>query len=201
MRSGSSNASQGCGVSLTQVQRQTPEAYRQAIEALREDAARFALLEQLGAVREVAWADSVAVGGRGVAGGAGPPKRARPAELRIGGLCDPRRHRAGNRRDSGRATARGRAGRELLAWTSTCRCTTPWHRRLTLGSSTRDRCSSFMPTRRKYIAMRRWNGAGEPLVARTEAGEEHVVTATQAPAFDGYERRPIEMAPRGISSC
>jgi hypothetical protein len=33
------------------------------------------------------------------------------------------------------------------------------------------------------------------LVARTEAGEEHVVTATQAQAFEVYERRPIEIAP------
>ncbi len=45
-------------VSLTQVQRQTSTAYRQAIEALREHPARgFAQLEQMGAVREVAWAD------------------------------------------------------------------------------------------------------------------------------------------------
>ena len=59
MRSGSSNASPGCGVSsLTQVQRQTSVAYRQAIEALREHPARgFAQLEQMGVVREVAWAD------------------------------------------------------------------------------------------------------------------------------------------------
>jgi hypothetical protein len=33
------------------------------------------------------------------------------------------------------------------------------------------------------------------LVARTEAGEEHVVTGKQAQAFDVYERRPIELAP------
>jgi ATP-dependent exoDNAse (exonuclease V) alpha subunit len=39
-------------VSLTQVQRQTTEAYREAIEALREDPARgFEQLEQMGAVR------------------------------------------------------------------------------------------------------------------------------------------------------
>src|SRR5258708_7451246 len=45
-------------VSLTQVQRQTPEAYRQAIEVLREQPARgFEQLEAIGAVREVAWAD------------------------------------------------------------------------------------------------------------------------------------------------
>jgi hypothetical protein len=45
-------------VSLTQVQRQTSEAYREAIETLREDPARgFEQLEQMGAVREVAWAD------------------------------------------------------------------------------------------------------------------------------------------------
>jgi hypothetical protein len=37
--------------------------------------------------------------------------------------------------------------------------------------------------------------APQQLVARTEAGEEHVVTATQAQAFDVYERRPIEIAP------
>jgi hypothetical protein len=33
------------------------------------------------------------------------------------------------------------------------------------------------------------------LVARTEAGEAHVVTAKQARAFDVYERRPLEIAP------
>ncbi|HEV3062596.1 MAG TPA: ATP-binding domain-containing protein [Vicinamibacterales bacterium] len=33
------------------------------------------------------------------------------------------------------------------------------------------------------------------LVTRTEAGQEHVVAATQAQAFDVYERRPIEIAP------
>jgi hypothetical protein len=45
-------------VSLTQVQRQTAEAYRQAIEVLREHPTRgLAQLEQMGAVREVAWAD------------------------------------------------------------------------------------------------------------------------------------------------
>src|SRR6202035_4998560 len=45
-------------ISLTQVQRQTLEAYREAIEALREHPARgFEQLEQMGAVREVAWAD------------------------------------------------------------------------------------------------------------------------------------------------
>ena len=33
------------------------------------------------------------------------------------------------------------------------------------------------------------------LVARTEAGDEHVVTAKQAQAFEVYERRPIEIAP------
>ena len=42
-------------VSLTQVQRQTSVAYRQAIEALRGHPARgFTQLEQMGAVREVA---------------------------------------------------------------------------------------------------------------------------------------------------
>jgi len=33
------------------------------------------------------------------------------------------------------------------------------------------------------------------LVARTEAGKERIVTAKQAPAFDVYERRSIEIAP------
>jgi len=55
-------------VSLTQVQRQTPKAYRHAIETLRKQPPRgFAQLEAMGAVREVAWRDrsrSVAVAWR-----------------------------------------------------------------------------------------------------------------------------------------
>jgi hypothetical protein len=59
-------------VSLTQVQRQTSAAYQQAIEALREHPARgFAQLEQ-GRGPGGGVGGSVAVGGGGVAGGAGP---------------------------------------------------------------------------------------------------------------------------------
>ena len=99
-------------VSLTQVQRQTAEAYRQAIEALREHPARgFDAARTDGRGPGGGVGGSVAVGGRGVAGGAGPPERARPAELRVGRLRDARRHRAGDRRNSRRATTGGRAGR------------------------------------------------------------------------------------------
>jgi conjugative relaxase-like TrwC/TraI family protein len=46
------------GVSLTQVQRQTSETYRHAIEMLREHPARgFEQLVAMGAIREVAWQD------------------------------------------------------------------------------------------------------------------------------------------------
>ncbi len=98
-------------VSLTQVQRQTSATYRQAMETLREHPARgFTQLEQMGAVREVAWAErsrSVAEAWRD----AHASERARSAEIRIGRLRDPRRHRAGDRCDSCRATAGWRARR------------------------------------------------------------------------------------------
>jgi hypothetical protein len=86
-------------VSLTQVQRQTSEAYRQAIEALREHPARgFAHLEQMGAVREVAWADrsrSVAEAWRE----AQVHLNARAVELGVGRLRHARGDRAGDRDD------------------------------------------------------------------------------------------------------
>jgi hypothetical protein len=51
------------------------------------------------------------------------------------------------------------------------------------------------PTVRRHEALEIVRVEPHQLVARTEAGEAHVVTAKQARAFDVYERRPIEIAP------
>jgi hypothetical protein len=51
------------------------------------------------------------------------------------------------------------------------------------------------PQVRRHEALEVVQADPHRLVARTDAGEEHVVTNTQAQAFDVYERRPIEIAP------
>jgi hypothetical protein len=51
------------------------------------------------------------------------------------------------------------------------------------------------PTVRRHEALEIVRVEPHQLVARTEAGGAHVVTAKQARAFDVYERRPIEIAP------
>jgi conjugative relaxase-like TrwC/TraI family protein len=99
-------------VALAQVQRQTPEAYRHAIEALRDQPARgFTHLEQMGAVREVAWADrsrSVAEAWREAH--AHLNTQGQPSSVLV--VCATlRRHRARDRRDSRGAAARRGAGR------------------------------------------------------------------------------------------
>jgi hypothetical protein len=51
------------------------------------------------------------------------------------------------------------------------------------------------PEVRRHEALEIVQADSHQLVARTEAGEDQVVTTKQAQAFDVYERRPIEIAP------
>jgi hypothetical protein len=50
------------------------------------------------------------------------------------------------------------------------------------------------PEVRRHEALEIVRAEPHQLVARTEAGDEHMVTSKQAQAFDVYERRPIEIA-------
>jgi hypothetical protein len=51
------------------------------------------------------------------------------------------------------------------------------------------------PEVRRHEALEIVRVDAHQLVARTQGGQEHVVAANEAQAFDVYERRPIEIAP------
>ena len=157
-------------VSLTQVQRQTSEVYREAIETLRENPARgFEQLEQMGAVREVAWADR----SRSVA----EAWREAQAHLNAHGQPSSVLVVCATHDDIAYVTAAIRADRqqagELGEGVRVDRYVPlhyTWRKRLILGSSTRDRCSSFMPTRPAYVATRRSRSCGS---IRTSSWPRH----------------------------
>ena len=185
-------------VSLTQVQRQTSAAYRQAIEALREHPAHgFTQLEQMGAVREVAWADR----SRSVA------EAWREAQAHLNAHGQPRSVLVvcATHDDIAHVTAAIRAERhhagELGEGIRVDRYV-PLHYTLAQKSDPGQFHAGQVlvfhadtPEVRRHEALEIVRVEPHQLVARTEAGEEHVITTTQAQAFDVYERRPIEIAP------
>jgi ATP-dependent exoDNAse (exonuclease V) alpha subunit len=185
-------------VSLTQVQRQTAETYRQAIEALREHpASGFEQLEQMGAVREVAWADrsqSVAEAWREAQ--AHLNAHGQPSSVLV--VC-------ATHDDIAHVTAAIRAERqhagELGEGVRVDRYV-PLHYTAAQKTDPRQFHAGQVlvfhdktPAIRRHEALEIVRVEPHQLVARTEAGREHVVTAKQARAFDVYERRPIEIAP------
>jgi ATP-dependent exoDNAse (exonuclease V) alpha subunit len=185
-------------VSLTQVQRQTVEAYREAIEALREHPARgFEQLERMGAVREVAWADrsrSVAEAWREAQ--AHRNAHGQPSSVLV--VC-------ATHDDIAQVTAAIRAERQQageLGEGMRVDRYVPLHYTLAQKHDPRQFYGGQVlvfhdktPTVRRHEALEIVRVEPHQLVARTEASEEHVVTAKQARAFDVYERRPIEIAP------
>jgi ATP-dependent exoDNAse (exonuclease V) alpha subunit len=185
-------------VSLTQVQRQTAVAYRQAIEALREQPARgFAQLEQMGAVREVAWADR----SRSVA----EAWREAQAHLNAHGHASSVLVVCATHDDIAHVTAEIRAeryqGGELGEGVRVDRYV-PLHYTAAQKTDPRQFHAGQVivfhdktPTVRRHEALEIVRVDAHQLVGRTHGGEEHIVTATQARAFDVYERRPIEIAP------
>jgi conjugative relaxase-like TrwC/TraI family protein len=185
-------------VSLTQVQRQTAAAYREAIEALREHPARgLEQLEQMGAVREVAWADR----SRSVA------EAWREAQAHRNAHGEPRSVLVvcATHNDIAHITAAIRAERQQageLGEGARVERYVPLH--YTLAQKTDPRqfhvgqvlvFHDKTPEVRRHEALEIVRVDRHQFVARTEAGEGHVVTATQAQAFEVYERRPIEIAP------
>jgi conjugative relaxase-like TrwC/TraI family protein len=184
-------------VVLTQVQRQTPDAYRHAMEALREDPARgFAQLERMGAVHEVAWTDrsrSVAEAWRQAR--AHLNARGEPSSVLV--VC-------ATHHDIAQVTAAIRTERqhagELGAGLTVDRYV-PLH--YTVAQKTDPRqfhtgqvlvCHEDTPEIRRHQTLDIVQVEPEHLVARTSWGRDHVITATEAEAFGVYERRPIEIA-------
>jgi conjugative relaxase-like TrwC/TraI family protein len=185
-------------VSLTQVQRQTSEAYRQAIETLREDPARgFEQLEQMGAVREVAWADR----SRSVA------EAWREAQTHLNAHGQPSSVLVvcATHDDIAHVTAAIRADRqqagELGEGVRVDRYV-PLHYTLAQKSDPGQFHAGQVivfhaetPGIRRHEALEIARVDPHQLVARTQGGQEHVVGANEPRAFDVYERRPIEIAP------
>jgi len=183
-------------VVLTHVQRQRVEGYRHAIEALREDPARGLMqLEQLGAVREVAWADrsrSVAEAWRQAQGNAHDQPR---SVLVVCATHD----------DIAQVTAAIRAEREQageLGEGVTVDRYVPLHYTLAQKQDPRQFHAGQVlvfhhdtAEIRRDAALEIVQAGANQLLARTAAGEEHIVTVGHAHAFDVYDRRPIEMAP------
>jgi conjugative relaxase-like TrwC/TraI family protein len=185
-------------ISLTQVQRQTPDAYRHAIEALREHPARgFTHLEQMGAVREVAWADR----SRSVA------EAWREAQVHRNAHGQPRSVLVvcATHDDIAHVTAAIRAERQQageLGEAVRVERYVPLHytraQKSDPGQFHAGQVLVFhadTPEVRRHEALEIVRVDPHQLVARTYGGEEHVVAANEARAFDVYERRPIEIAP------
>jgi conjugative relaxase-like TrwC/TraI family protein len=185
-------------VSLTQIQRQTSEAYRQAVETLREHPARgFRQLDQMGAVREVAWADrsrSVAEAWREAQ--AHRNAHGQPSAVLV--VCATHDDIA-DVTDAIRAE-RYQAGE--LGEAVTVDRYVPQHYTLAQKSDPAQFHAGQVlvfhgdtPDVRRHEALEIVRVDTHQLVARTPAGHEQVVTATEARAFEVYERRPIELAP------
>jgi conjugative relaxase-like TrwC/TraI family protein len=186
-------------VSLTEVQRQTPTAYRAAIEDLREAPGRgFRELEAMGVVREVPWSDRA----QAVA------EAWREAHAHVRG-----EGRDGNvlvvcatHDEIGRVTAAIRADREQageLGATTSRERYVPLHYTLAQKTDPRQfhegqvlvfhQASAGID---RQAALEIVRVEPDRLVVQDPAGARHVVGSDQAAAFSVYERRPMAVAPQ-----
>lgn len=184
--------------SLTQVQRQTAASYREAIEELRRDPERgFAQLEQIGAVREIAWQERAqAVAALYRHEQAQPNAQGQPRQVLV---VAPTHEEIGRVTDAIRAE-RARAG-ELgesarlerhvsLNWT-TAQKSDP--RRFRAGHIlTFHRAVKGVARNESLEVVRVEDGK---VVARNASGEELTFSSKQAKSFEVQERQTIEVAP------
>ncbi len=184
--------------SLTQVQRQTAHDYRDAIEELRRNPERgFEKLDQIGAVREVAWQDRA----RTVA------ETWREAQSQLNGKGERRNvlvvcathEEIGNvteairveRQRAGELGESARVERHVPQNYTTAQKSEPRNFRegqvLVFHRATKD------VDRNEALEVVRVEK--QKIVARDGAGAERELTAKQAQCFEVYERRTIEVAP------
>jgi hypothetical protein len=182
---------------LTEVQRQTNQAYRKAIESLRRNPdTGFDRLDQIGAVQEVAGAERAQVvaaaymEARALRNGRGLPKStlivcATHAEIdRVTGAIRSARKTAGDLGDG-----YGLAQNVPLGWT-TAQKRDP--RNFKAGQIIEFHRSVKGIGKNEVLEVVRREQ--DRVVARTAAGEERKITRKQAQSFDVFERRPIEIA-------
>jgi ATP-dependent exoDNAse (exonuclease V) alpha subunit len=186
-------------VSLSEVQRQTTQGYREAIQELRRDPERgFEKLEQIGAVREVPWPDRAQEVQRAYS----------EAQSQVNAKGEPRsvlvvaatHEEIGHITDAIRAerTRTGELGQSAhqqhhvpLNWTSA--------EKSDVRNYAEGQVLEFHRVVKGVVRHESLEVSGVEngkVVARNARGEEREFTAKQAKCFDVYERRPIEIAPK-----
>ena len=184
--------------SLTQVQRQTVQQYREAIQELRRNSQRgFEKLEEMGAVQEVAWQDrarSVAAAWREA--GSRPNGKGERSNVLV--VC-------ATHEEIARVTAAIRAERQhltVLGEGSMVEHLVPQNFTAAQKSDCRNyRKGQVLVFHRAIKNLNRNEtlevvlAEGQKLVARDRAGREYQLTSKQSQCFEVYERRAIELAP------
>jgi conjugative relaxase-like TrwC/TraI family protein len=185
-------------VSLTEIRRQTLAAYRAAIETLRDAPVRgFQQLEQMGVVREVAWADRPrAVAEAWREAHAHVRGEGRPGAVLV--VC-------ATHDEAGRVTDAIRAERQQageLGPAAPRERYVPLHYTLPQKTDPRQfhvgQVLVFHQVSGRIKAATAWEVERvdpHELVVRNVSGERSAVTPDQAVAFGVYERRPIAIAP------
>ena len=185
-------------VSLSEVQRQTAQGYREAIQELRRDPERgFGKLEQIGAVREVPWPDRAQAVQQAYS----------EAQAQINAKGQPRsvlvvaatHEEIGHITEAIRAehTRTGELGPSThqqhhvpLNWTSA--------EKSDVRNYSEGQVLEFHRAVKGVARHESLEVAGVEkgtVVARNARGEEREFTAKHAKCFEVYERRPIEIAP------
>ena len=185
-------------VSLSEVQRQTAQGYREAIQELRRDPERgFDKLEQIGAVREVPWSDR-AQAVQQVYSEAQAQINAK-GQLRSVLVVAATHEEIGHITEAIRAerTRTGELGQSThqqhhvpLNWTSAEKSDV---RNYSEGQVLEFHRAVKGVARHESLEVRGVEDG--KVVARNARGEEREFTAQQAKCFNVYERSPIEIAP------
>jgi ATP-dependent exoDNAse (exonuclease V) alpha subunit len=185
-------------VSLSEVQRQTTQGYREAIQELRCDPERgFEKLEQIGAVREVPWSDRAQAVQQAYSeaqaqiNAKGQPRSVlvvAPTHEEIGHITE------AIRAERTRAGELGQSTRQqhhvALNWTSAEKSDV---RNYAKGHVLEfHRAVTGVARHESLEVVGVENGK---IVARNARGDEHKFTAKQTRCFEVYERRTIDVAP------
>jgi ATP-dependent exoDNAse (exonuclease V) alpha subunit len=185
-------------VSLSEVQRQTAQGYREAIQELRRDPDRgFDKLEQIGAVREVPWSDRAQAvqqaysEAHAQANAKGQPRSVlvvAATHEEIGHITEAIRAERTRTGELGQSTRQQH--QVPLNWTSAEKSDV---RNYAEGQVLEfHRAIKGVARHESLEVIGVENGK---VVARNARGEEREFTAKHAKCFEVYERRPIEIAP------
>ena len=185
-------------VSLSEVQRQTAQGYREAIQELRRDPERgFDKLEQIGAMREVPWSDRAQAVQQAYSeaqaqiNAKGHPRSVlvvAPTHEEIGHITEAIRAERTRTGELGQSTHQQH--HIPLNWTSAEKGDM---RNYAEGQVVEFHRAVKGVARHESLEVVRVEDG--KVVARNARGEEREFTAKQAKCLEVYERRPIEIAP------